>query len=698
MDGDVKPKAAKVAKEEAAFLQEARERFEDAAAADRDNRLAAEDDLDFFVGNQWDDTVKATRTGLGRPCLTINRLPQFVAQVVGDIRINKPAIKVRPAEDGDEDIANVRQGLIRAIEHDCGAADVYANAAQSQVACGIGNFRVVLDYASDEVFEQNIVIKAIPNPFSVVWDPLAFEPTGKDARYCFIVDEMSRKDFEAAWPDAQSSDLTVDQAGWSTTDTVRVTEYWVMKETPALLAMTEGGRTVRAKKSGEGYTDEAGMPVAVAVSRRGEPLVRKSKVRSACRYLITGNAVLEGPYELPISRLPVFRVQGWEVTVKSRRVRWGLVRFAKDPQRLMNYWRSVSAELLAMAPKAQWIAPGATVEGREQDFRDAHRSGDPLLIYNDSQQPPQRVDPPAFPAAVLQEAQLNAQDMKDVTGLHDASLGAQSNETSGRAILARDRQGDVATFIYPDNLKSTIAECGRVTNELIPLVYDTARTVRVLGEDESVNLQRINDPTDPEALDIANGRYDVVVDTGPSYTTRRVEAAETMMEFLRTFPQAAPFIGDLYVKAQDWPLGEEIGDRLKKMLPPQLQEPKEGEAQTPSDPAQIMQAKASELELQKAEAEVQKARADAVKAEAEAAQAEFEAERQSYGVAVLRNHGPEIAARFAEMVKEPPLVPGHAGAAASQPQGIGPASAEPSGQAASPPPDAPATGEGEGGL
>ena len=256
----IKPKAAKVAKEEAAFLQEARERFEDAAAADRDNRLAAEDDLDFFVGNQWDDTVKATRTGLGRPCLTINRLPQFVAQVVGDIRINKPAIKVRPAEDGDEDIANVRQGLIRAIEHDCGAADVYANAAQSQVACGIGNFRVVLDYASDEVFEQNIVIKAIPNPFSVVWDPLAFEPTGKDARYCFIVDEMSRKDFEAAWPDAQSSDLTVDQAGWSTTDTVRVTEYWVMKETPALLAMTEDGRTVRAKKSGEGTPTKRGCP------------------------------------------------------------------------------------------------------------------------------------------------------------------------------------------------------------------------------------------------------------------------------------------------------------------------------------------------------------------------------------------------------------------------------------------------------
>jgi hypothetical protein len=603
--------------DEAAFLREARERYQEAMDHDRDNRDAALDDQRFLAGDQWDDTVRQTRSDQGRPCLTVNRLPQFVAQIVGDIRINRPAIRVRPAEDADVQLAETREGIIRAIERQCDAQGAYANAAQLQVGCGIGNFRVALDYASDDVFDRDIVIRHVPDPFSVVWDSLSTDPTGKDARFCFVVEEVARKEFEAAYGDTTAEEVgeTVQISDWVERDVVRVAEYWVMKKTPVELALMEDGSVIRV----------AEVPPGV------EPVkTRKSYVRSACMYLITGNRILEGPYELPIPRLPVFRVEGWVLPVEGKRVRFGLVRFAKDPQRLLNYWRSVSAEVLAMAPKSQWLLH-ETEEGNQDAFRNAHNSGDPVLTWN-GDVPPQRIDPPAIPSAVLQEAALNAQDMKDVTGLHDASLGARSNETSGKAILARQREGDVASFIYHDNLHAAIRECGVVVNALIPVVYDTARTLRTVGEDNTVTTRRVNDPTNPQAVDLSIGKYDIAVEAGPSFSTRRQEAAESMMQFAQAAPMTMQVAGDLIAKAMDWPMADDISERLKRAIPPQLTQDENAPPMQPPppDPMQQMQMQAMQqkimLDLQEQEAKVSKARADAVRAEAEATKSQLEAQ------------------------------------------------------------------------
>jgi hypothetical protein len=339
----------------------------------------------------------------------------------------------------------------------------------------------------------------------------------------------------------------------------------------------------------DGSMIKGAKPSAKKLEALGVTVVgsRTTMRKSACLYIITGTEILDGPVEVPIQRVPVFRCEGWTLTVEGRRHRWGLVRFAKDSQRLKNYDRSVMAEALALAPKQQWSGPRSAFEGIEDDFRNAHRSGDPLLIYNDGAQAPQRMEPPVFPVALMQSSQIHAQDMKDVTGLHDASLGMKSNETSGVAINARDRQGDVATYIYPDNLKEAISECGRVINDLLPIVYDTARTIRILGDDEAPVIQRINDPNHADSIDLNVGKYDVVVETGPSYSTKRVEAADSMMQFVQSVPQAAAVCGDLIAQAQDWPKAEAIAERLKKMLPPQLQDP-------PSTPEEAQQAQAAQ--------------------------------------------------------------------------------------------------------
>ena len=598
------------------FIAEARERFSAAESYDRDNRDAAVDDLKFLAGDQWDPVTQAARIRQGRPCLTINQLPQFVAQVVGDIRINRPSIKVRPAEDGDEDVAEVRQGLIRAIEQQNRAQNTYAAAGQMQTACGIGNFRIGLDYAGDETFDRDITISLIPDPLAVVWDPLSVEPTGKDARYCFVIDEMPKKDFEAKYPDHTPNtlgDYPKDSSGWFQKDVVRVTEYWVVKETPVEMHQLSDGSVVKGAKP-----DPKKLPLGVTVLQS-----RAAVRRSVCLYIISGTEILEGPIELPIQRVPVFRCEGWTLTVEGRRHRWGLIRFAKDAARLKNYDRSVMAETLALQPKAVWGGPQSAVEGREDKIRNAHRSGDPLIVWNDGTQGLQRIDPPPFPAALMQSSEMHAQDIKDVTGIHDASLGAQGNETSGKAIMARDRQGDVATYIYPDNLKEAISECGRVINDLIPVVYDTARTIRILGDDEAPVVKRVNDPMHPDSIDLNVGKYDVVVETGPSYSTKRVEAAESMMQFVQAVPQAAAACADLIAQAQDWPKAEAIAERLKKLLPANLQDP----PSTPEEAAQAQQA-AQQQQMQQgmamdaAQSELALKRAQAAKAEAEAGMAQ----------------------------------------------------------------------------
>jgi hypothetical protein len=637
-----KAKVPKGYKDEGEFCAEVRELFQNAVDYDRENRDQADEDLRFLSGSQWDDDAKKARAG--KPMLTINDLPQKIAQVVGDMRINRPAIRVRPAEDADKDLAVVREGLIRAIERDNDAQGVYIAAGENQVACGIGNFRVGLKYADDTQFERDIDVRNIPDAFAVVWDPFSVERTGKDAEWCFVEEAMPKKAFEKRWKDELPSELEVPKAdanGWYTRDEVRVVEFWRMKSEPTTYARLETGSTVEVDmtdpmmpamivRTSKGQKLRP-LPAPVALDDNGEPMIRKGVRKYACMYLMTGHAILSGPHELPIPRLPIFRARGWEINVRAKRVRFGLVRFARDSYRLRNYWRSKSAEMLALAGNGKWIL-NERMEGDQDAFRDGYKNDDTVLIYS-GEVPPQFVGPPALNSAVLQESQILTQDIKDTTGLHDASLGIASNETSGKAILARQREGDVASYIYHDNLQAAIAEAGRVINALIPIAYDTARTIRVIGEDEAVKVKRINDPMNPESIDINRGRYDVVVETGPNYSTKRVEAAESMMQFMQAVPGAAQMAGDLIARNMDWPGADVIAERLKKALPPGMAEEKDEDLSTEEmqqrqqamqaqqaeqQQQQAMQMQAAQLALAEKDAQVKKTQAEAIKAMREA--------------------------------------------------------------------------------
>ena len=577
------------------FLSDMRQDYQDDSAYDQDNREAAVEDLEFTAGDQWPDDIARERDAKGLPRLTVNRLVAYVGIVLGQYRRNKASIRVLPDEAGDKDVARIRQGLIRSIEKLSKANIAYNTAHQNQVVCGDGAFKIELRYSDDSAFDQDIRIVQIPNAMAVLWDRMSIDPTGKDAGHCFIEDYYTEKQFKEAFPDARVTSFDGGSVfsqgmrgqGWYEAQTVRVVEYWRVRDRMATLIMTTDGDT-------QDVTDlDVAMwgPTVARNPQTGQPYVRRVRLKYVEMYLSNGIELLEGPFMLPINRVPVFRVVGWEVYVGEKRNRWGLVRFLKDPQRMHNYWRSVIAEKLMKAPKAEWLAPDNAVEGREDAFRDAAGSDDPLLIYNaDAGVPPQKMPPAEMESALVQEAGMAAQDIRDVSNLHEASLGIQGNEVSGKALNARQESGEAGIQVYQDNLNSAIEESGRVINMLLPYVYDTARTVRILGDDDAETIVRLNDE---DGVDLNVGKYDVTITTGPSYATKRREAGEAMLNMVNAMPQLMGVTADLIVEAQDWPDADKISERLRTQLPPGL---------VPTDDLTPEQQKARQAMEQKAQA------------------------------------------------------------------------------------------------
>jgi hypothetical protein len=215
--------------------------------------------------------------------------------------------------------------------------------------------------------------------------------------------------------------------------------------------------------------------------------------------------------------------------------------------------------------------------------------------------PPQRqtFEPPIQAMSMLR--MQSADDLKATTGIYDASLGARSNEQSGRAILARQKEGDVANFHYADNLARAIKHLGRILVDLIPKIYDAPRVLRIIGKEEEERIVAINQPTIEKGVmriyDLAVGKYDVTVSVGPSYSTKRQEAVASMMELSQAYPPLMQVAGDLMVKNMDWPGAQQIAERLRKVLPANLAEDDDGEKQRiPAEAQQQMEQMAQQNE------------------------------------------------------------------------------------------------------
>lgn len=623
-------------------IKECLDAFEECEEASRENHEAWKEDVEFArLSKQWPDAVKQQRSAEGRPCLTINKLAPVIRQVVNDSRRNKPSIKVHPVDDSaDPETAEVIAGLIRNIEVTSDADVAYDTAVDNAVTGGFGYWKVNIEHTRDDTFDQDICIRRVINPLTIFGDPRSTAADSSDWNVAFEVETIRKQEYKRRFKGASEADFNSRvwkdlKAPWIDNDDIQIASWWQREEIQrTIIGLTDGSVVAETD-----YLERRDEFMMHGIEPTG--VSRKVPSWKVTQRIMSGAEELE-KVEWVGKYIPIIPVYGDEVFLDGRRYFRSLIRDAKDPARMFNYWRTAGTEIVALAPRVPFIGRKGAFETDAAKWATINNASHPFVEY-DGPERPERQPFMGQAAGMLQEALNAADDIKAVTGIYDASLGARSNETSGKAIQVRQMEGDISTFHFIDNVSRAIRHTGRVIIDLIPKVYNTERVGRVLGEDMTPENKPLNQPyeikpakqredgeVEPSVMamhDLRVGKYDVTVSSGPNFTTMRQEAAQQMMELIRSFPDAAPIIGDLVAKNLDWPGADDIAERLKKMLPPNLQEDddKGDDPRLAMAQQQMMQMQQA---LEAAKAEIaklsEKQQADAAKVQIEAYKAETE--------------------------------------------------------------------------
>ena len=627
-------------------VTEAKDHLLEAAAFESTFRKNFVEDLRFTYDDdgQWETNVKSARTG--RPCYTFNRTEGAIDQVIGDQRQNRPSIKIRAGEDGDKKIANTYSGLIRNIEHRSHADTIYDHAFTYSVAAGYGVWRVLNEFISGDSFNQDIIIGEVSNPLTVYFDPKATDICKRDGRRCLITELIPEDEFEETYPGKLPADFDTDQPDgpvWYQEKEVRVAEYYRRVSRERELLLMSDGAVVFRDEIDKIIDEKEAQGVTIKKSR-------KVKGNVIEWFKLFGDGILEGPIEYPWKYIPVVPVYGKRINIEGEWKVKGLTRNAKDPQRSYNYIRSVITEKALLAPKFNYILTPTEIKGYKEWWDNAHSSPSPYILFNPDQtqgnRRPEPTNPSPVPVELVTIAQMDAEDIKTATGKFDASLGAPSNETSGVAIRERKIEGDVGSFVYIDNLTKAIEFTGEILVDMIPYIYDTERTIRILGEDGAEDFVTLNEKvfdeeTETEVIynDLSVGNYDVVVTVGPSFTTQRVEANEAIAAIGQQFPEIYALGADIFMKNLDIQGSDELERRFRKQMieqdviePTQEEIQEAAEKEKPPDPVQELQFKTLEEELQNKEADTKAKRSKAAKDLAEAESIVIENESAKLGI------------------------------------------------------------------
>ena len=595
-------------------IEDAKQFLKFANDADSNNRSEALEDLKFAAGDQWPVEIQNSRTLEARPCLTINKVDAYCRQIANQQRQQRPRMKAHGMNtEADAHMADVISGIFRHIEVQSDADAAYDTAFDFAVRMGWGFFRITTDYRNDDSFDQEIYIKPVDNPFTVYFDPNSTMPDGSDAEKVLITTVMSKEAFRKQYPNADDGTGFVQRgtgdtnAEWVMKEDIRIAEYFYVERETATLVMLSDGTTA--------YQDEITGEIKLAMEEQGITIAdKRPSVRKVVKWVkLTGIEILEesvwaGKY------IPIIPVYGQMLTVENKRKKFGLVRMAKDPQRMYNFWTTSITESVALAPKAKWLLAEGQDEGHENEWAMANIKSMPVLRYKqkdiDGQPapPPQRLQPEPPPQGLMAAAAGITSDLQQVVGIFDPSQLPTGN-ISGKALQGQQQQVDMTNFHYYDNLTRSIRQCGRVILDLIPKIYDRERVLRIIGDDGKPELLTINrygqdeDGVNRVLNDVTIGEYDVVMETGPGYNSKRSEAVDSMMAVIAADPTLMPQIGDLVFRNMDFPGAETIADRLavnnplaqiddKSKIPPQIQ------MQLKQQAAQLQQAQQTIQQLQ----------------------------------------------------------------------------------------------------
>lgn len=560
------------------------------------------DDLKFaeadpYNGFQWPNNIRQSRQVADQPCLTVNITRQHNLLIINDAKQNKPGVAIRPTGNGATyEAAQMLEGIVRHIEYQSNATDAYDKATEFQVKAGIGYIRVCTDYASNQTFDQEIFIRRVNDPLTIYLDPDAQEADKTDARFGFVFEECLKEDFDSKYPEYKqyknlgSAAAIGNDSGWFTEDRIRVAEYFEKSEKSDILVMFLNQETRQQQIMLKSdlkliYTDKAMLQ---ALLDNPNTKTREVTSNQVTWYFIIGGKIVDEK-EWPGKYIPLVPVLGEESIIEGTMDRKGHTRAMLDPQRIYNYWTSAAVTFVALQTKTPYIAPAKAIEGYETFWNNANRQNLGVLPYNhvdddgNPMGPPVRQEPPVASTGYIQGMAIAKEELMMVSGQYQNQMGQQGNERTGKAIQERQRQGDTATYHFIDNLGIAIRAVGKIILDLIPKIYDTQRVISIFAEDGTdfeveidpdakmaFQVQQVqNAKTATRILNPNIGRYEVHADVGPAYSTRRQEAFNAFTQIITQAPQVATLIGDLLLKAGDFPMADEAAERLKRMVPPQ---------------------------------------------------------------------------------------------------------------------------------
>jgi len=571
--------------------------------ADTMNRQEALEDLKFVNGDQWPIELQNSRNLESRPILTINKLDGYCRQVTNQQRQQRPRIKVHGTNSqAQAKTAEVIEGMTRHIEVNSNADNAYDIAFDHAVRMGWGYWRVTTNYVKEDSFDQEIYIDAIDNPFTVYFDPNSERVDGSDAERCLITTMMSKEKFRKLYPDCDDGNSFTQrgtgdaQSEWITKEDIRIAEYfYVVRESATLYQLSNGESRFAEGKDFFQRLELAGLEVVDK---------RSSYKRTVKWKKLTAIEVIE-EREWSGMYIPVVPVYGRHVVIGDKKKKFGMVRHAKDAQRMYNFWQTTITESVALAPKAKWIMAEGQDEGHENEWAGANVKSYPLLRYKQTDidgnpaPAPQRLQPEPPPTGVMAAAQTINQDIATLMGIYDPSQQLPGN-MSGKALNSQQQQVDLTNFDFYDNLTKSIQHTGKIILDLIPHVYDSQRVMRIIGPDGKPDLVGINEAKQDEQgvwkvmHDMSVGKYDVVMDTGPGYNSKRQEAVESMVNMLKVDPALMQQAGDLIFRNMDFPGADIIADRLAAANPlAQIDE------KSPVPPQVQMQLKQAQAQVQK---------------------------------------------------------------------------------------------------
>ena len=598
---------------DAKVLERARARLRRGLEFEDENRAHALECLKFRNLEQWDPEVKNLREKDpegSRPCLVMDKTNQYLNQVVNDYRQNRPAIKVRPMDDGDEEVAEILQGIVRHIEDRSGADIAYDTAYEASVDGGFGYLRVLTEFVDEVSFDQDLRIVRVKNRFTVVLDPDRDYPH-RPSRWGFVMEKVLRADFKQEFPDADPMPFDTDgnmYDGWCFEDYVIVAEYFeVVSEKKTLCLWPDGQTSVK----------DANNPRYAGLTPVRE---RDTQIDMVKWYKLTAAETLDRR-DWPGKFIPIVEFVGTDIDIEGKSHKNGLLKGAMTPQAIHNYAASSFVEGVMLAPRASWVAAEGQIEGYEELYRTAHRRSISLLPYKPvvadggvMVPPPQRVQPPGLSVGWMQTMQNTEHDIQASMGLYANTMLGQGDAQSGKQELIQQRRGDTGTFHYADNATRSIRFLGSMLLDLIPKVYDSARVVRIVGEDGEADEASI-DPqqqapvrqvperaedgtvrTIKKIYNLSTGRYDVAVTTGPSYATKRIEAVDWLTQLVQAKPELLNIAGDILFRNMDAPGADQLAKRMKALLPPQVQAMEEEndssgpQVQTPRGPVSVSEA------------------------------------------------------------------------------------------------------------